>query len=298
MLGNWIRMTSTTASAVNLTLDSVTGYPNIATQFADNVRFSYSILDDSDGTPVECGIGYTTTSGTVLVRETVIATYVSSTYSEYPTAATAPTTARIIVTPLSNVFGDSMPQIADTTNGAYIRLPGFGTANNNTSCAADVVQITAGRINTSAKIYGMAYFLDTVTASGPNYCRMGIYSIKQDGTVGGLIAETAQDDTSVSAGVYHEAAFSGGAITLPAGYYALAFLSDTTVTIGGWGAFGGTTESSVFGIAVVSTNAQNCMARDNVTTGWSAMPSTLTYDSFVSHAATYPVILMLVTTTI
>ena len=86
MLGNWIKQTSTSTGTGNLTLAAVTGFPTFANQFAAGEYFYYTILNDSDGTPMESGIGHMSDSAT-LVRDKPLATFVAGTYNDNDPAA-------------------------------------------------------------------------------------------------------------------------------------------------------------------------------------------------------------------
>lgn len=102
-LANWVRATSATTGTGNLTLSAVTGYVTPASAFGNGVRFRYVLLDDSDGTPRESGIGYL--SSGALVRELVQATYSGGTYTEATSnssmsATSLSGTTRVICSPM------------------------------------------------------------------------------------------------------------------------------------------------------------------------------------------------------
>ena len=73
MLANWVRATSSTTGTGNLTLSSVSGYPQPSGAFAVGQRWAYCLLDDSTGKPIEAGIGYLS-AATTFVREYPTAT--------------------------------------------------------------------------------------------------------------------------------------------------------------------------------------------------------------------------------
>ena len=104
MYGNWIRATTATTGTGSLTLSAASGYATPASQFAQGERFSYALLADADGKPVEGGIGYLDGSGN-LVREAVLATYSGGTYTDASSnaglsAVSLSGTTRVICTPL------------------------------------------------------------------------------------------------------------------------------------------------------------------------------------------------------
>ena len=137
MLGNWIKQTSTSTGTGNLTLAAVTGFPTFSNQFAVGEYFYYTILNDSDGTPMESGIGHMSDS-TTLVRDKPLATFVAGTYNDNDPAAVtlAAGTKRVIC---------SMEQ------GAPLANP----INVNTSASSRVIFPTGAVTSGGAGSYGL-----------------------------------------------------------------------------------------------------------------------------------------------
>lgn len=284
MLGNWVRMTTATTGTGNLTLSSVSGYPTIADCFANSERFQYSILSDSDGKPVECGIGYVT-SGTTLVREKIIATYVSSTYSEYPSAASLSGTSRIIVTPLANGVGPSLTQIHSGAT-RYYALPNYQNALNTKGLTANVTMFIAGPVATTSKVTGMACEVTSGAGTGSNKLRMGIYSVASDGTPGAVIAETA--DATALTGLKTPSFPS--AIILPSGHYYFGVISDVgpTLRASAAGSFRGMGPSPMGASNVSDFNGFGTDNNGGSTfSGWSTMPAYVGM-SFAALSTDYP----------
>ena len=103
-----LRATTATTGTEAHAVGGGSGYA--ASQFAQGERFSYALLADADGKPVEGGIGYLGSG--LLVREAVLTTYASSTYTtpaampvSRPSACPAP---RVICTPLKTA--DLLPR--------------------------------------------------------------------------------------------------------------------------------------------------------------------------------------------
>lgn len=107
MLSNWIRQTTTTTGTGDLTLATVSGYNTFHGAFSTAQRFRYNILNDSDGSPIEIGIGHMSDS-TTLVRDWVIATMVSGTYTPQENssgqATLASGTKRVVCTGDASAF--------------------------------------------------------------------------------------------------------------------------------------------------------------------------------------------------
>lgn len=292
MLGNWIVMTSATTGTGNLTLSSVSGYPTIANEFANSVRFQYALLDDSTGAPRECGIGYVTT-GTTLVRELVVATYVSGTYSSYPAAASMSGTTRVIVTALASGYGPVLTQIHSGASRYYFMSNYNQSGADTKALSANVLMMIAGPIAVAAKISGMVCNITTGAGTGSNKIRMGIYTVTTAGVPGAVIAETADGDPSTTGA---KSLSFGTAISLPAGHYYLGVISDVAPTLRACtaGSFRGNLTSPLGANSVGNLNG---FATDNnggsTFSGWTTMPSYVGF-SFSSFSADYPVTLGLV----
>jgi hypothetical protein len=265
-------MTSATTGTGNLTLSSVSGYPTIANQFANSVRFQYVLLNDADGKPVECGIGYVTT-GTTLVREVVIATYVSGTYSTYPSAASLTGTTRVIVSPLANGAGPVLTHIHSGASRYYFMQNYNHTGSDTRSLTANVTMFIAGPVAIAAKISGMVCSITTAAGTGSNKIRMGIYSVAANGSPGPVIAETA-DGLPNSTGE-KSLAFSS-AISLPPAHYYLAVISDVGPTLRA-SAGGGTKGNLTSPLGANGFASQYGFGTDNnggsTFSGWTTMPT-------------------------
>jgi hypothetical protein len=292
MIGNWIVMTSGTTGGGNLSLDAVSGYPTIANQFANSVRFQYVLLNDADGKPVEAGIGYVT-SGTTLVREVVIATYVSGTYSSYPSAASLTGTTRVIVTPLANGAGPVLTHIHSGASRYYFMQNYNHTGSDTKALTANVTLFIAGPVAVAGKISGMVCNITTAAGTGSNKLRMGIYSVGANGSPAGIIAETA-DGLPNSTGE-KSLAFSS-AISLPPAHYYLAVISDVGPTLRA--SAGGSTKGNLTSpLGSNGFSAQYGFGTDNnggsTHSGWTTMPAYVGL-SLTSMAADFSPIIGLV----
>lgn len=228
MLGNWIRETTTTTGTGNMTVAAVTGYPRFSTLFALNQRFLYSILADSDGTPIEAGIGYLSATST-LVRERVLATYSSGTYDDTSPAAVslASGTKRVVCAAVSTAFG-SMPYEHQRLPSSGVRgrwgLPGQGHNGAPTGFGHDTAYrwFHPVKWETPGVIDRVSFYASANTA---NNFRAAIFQITTDGKPGAILADFGA--TAISGtGIKHSGAL-GTPIFLPAGEYLVGIQPDT-----------------------------------------------------------------------
>ncbi len=125
MHGRWIKQLTTTTGGGNLTVSAVTGFPTFADIFPVNRAFYYTIIDE-DGLPIEDGVGHLSASTTV-VRDMILATYVSGTYAATSPGASAPSA-------VSLASGDKyvIQSVSQSTVPHMIpRQPTTLTANDN-----------------------------------------------------------------------------------------------------------------------------------------------------------------------
>lgn len=223
-LGNWIRQTTTTTGTGNLTLATVTGWAAFSSQFAAGADgacdyFYYSILDDSTGAPLEAGIGRLSDS-TTLVREHVLATISSGTYSTADSPLSLPAgTKRVICADLASVRPINVPGVrAADTNKHLLNGLFRSSAGNSKSLATGSIYFTPFLVRTPALVSGFGVRVTGVASSS---MRMGLYRTKLDLTPGDLIDGTADIDTTTSD--MKIAAFSGGNRRLLPGLYFAAF---------------------------------------------------------------------------
>lgn len=186
MLGNWIKMSTTTVGTGNLTVSSVSGYPTIADQFATSQRFAYT-LADSALAPLERGIGYMN-STPELVREAVLATYASSTYDgSNPSAVSlASGTKYVLVSEGAQTYMGAMPGI--WANGIKCYGPPLIVGSGSTlAVTADRCYAFPCIAQGDSDIDAVLFRVTTGGAAG----KLGagaIYSVGRDGLPGVILA--------------------------------------------------------------------------------------------------------------
>jgi hypothetical protein len=190
-LGNWIRATTATTGTGSLTLSSASGYATPGSQFAQAERFSYVLLSDSDGKPVEAGIGYLD-SGGLLVREVVQATYSGSTYTD------ATTNAGLTASSLTGTTRVICSHIKTSAHVPTRRGRPSGTQANDIFHPANLVSPATGSLGVSSnsRSYYMPVLLDFAfpvdavaiyigTTTGNH--DLGLYGVAANGDPGDLL---------------------------------------------------------------------------------------------------------------
>lgn len=242
ILGNWIRATSSTTGTGNLTLSSVTGYPAPSSQFAQGERFGYVLLADSDGKPVEAGVGYLDGSGN-LVREVPLAKYASSTYTDSTanagvSAVSLSGTTRVICTPMKT---------AAMNRSRHGRAS--GTQANDVFHAANLVSPTTGTLalGTGGRSYYIPVFLDFAfpidafvwrAAATGGSADFGLYGCKPDGEPGDLligwenVTVTANSNNAYTFASATVGRWSAATRIIPPGWYWFHINGSTTINTG------------------------------------------------------------------
>lgn len=246
MLANWARATTTTTGTGNLTLSGVSGFPTPNDVYATNLWFYYSILDDSTGAPLECGIGYLSAS-TTLVRQKVLATFASSVYDDTSPSAVslASGTKLVVLSPLQHSLDVNIPWVdtAVGTNNKAINngaiAVGLSGSNGYQFNGADRIECFPWKHTYGGEVN--SFKIHVSTSDSGKIARVGLYEINTNGTPGDLIVEGSSTFDLSSNGM-KTSTFT--ARVIPPGWYFIAILSDTgTAQIVGSGS---NTASSVF----------------------------------------------------
>ena len=232
MLGNWIIQTTTTTGSGDLTVAAVTGYPAFSSQFAVDELFSYAILDDTTGLPIERGMGKRGAGGQ-LIRAKVLSTMASGSYQGVqPSAVALPAgTKRIICTPGSGSVLTAAPGIwtgAQSTGG----IKGYGDVHTGggITVSAPVAAAKAYAIpfiaSVDSDLVGLAFRTNAVAAEG--LARVAIYSVSENGLPGVKLAESAP--ISLATGGVKDGTF---ARMRPPSRFFGCVLFDSAVTVSG-----------------------------------------------------------------
>lgn len=190
MLGNWIKQTSTTTGTGALTLSAVTGFPDFASQFAVNERFSYAIIDDSTGGPIERGIGYIDGSGN-LVRSVPMATFSGGTYVGANASAVSLSagTKRVVCVEGAQTALTSTPGVWAATHKGYGSL-GLSGAASTLLMVADRAYAVPFAAAVDADIESVKFSVTTAATSGVQ-AKISIFSVGSDGLPGIKLAESS-----------------------------------------------------------------------------------------------------------
>ena len=234
-LANWARVTTTTTGTGNLTVSAVTGYPTLNDVVGTNRRFPYAILLDSDGTPIEEGIGYLS-AATTLVRERVTATYASSAYDDTSPSAVSLAAgtyrvissggAEVIQGTALNVNRNASLNLQKVTMSEHL-LFGQSSSTGYTMVANRLVLIPF-KLGTRSECDALCLRVGTGVAS--TNVRLGIWDIGSDGHPNKLLGETSSLASATSA--TDVIGTLGATITLQPGWYYTGVVSDGAPAVG------------------------------------------------------------------
>lgn len=234
-LANWARMTTTSTGTGNLTLVAVTGYPTINNVIGVDRRFAYVIELDSDGTPIEAGIGYLSTTST-LVRMRVTATYTGGVYDDTSPAALNLTagTYRVISAGTADVVqGAALNVNRNASIAAQKLIPSQHMTVNNASstgytCVLNRMVYMPFELCTSAEVDALGVRVGTAGAASS--IRLGVYDVGADGHPNKLLGETGAL-ASATTGV-DVIGTLGAPVRLQPGWYYVAVVSNGTPALG------------------------------------------------------------------
>lgn len=223
MLGNGIKQTTSTTGTGDLTLSSVAGYPTFSDAFPLGMMISYALLD-SAGLFIEAGVGYLSSSST-LVRARVSSTFVSSVYtSQGATAASLSGTTTVICTPQAATLESSLTTV-DGQSGSVNRA--VTTAHRlTTGTAAGMTTLRLSYVpfllRTGASVVSLGINVTTAGAAG-KIARLGMYTCNELGYPGSLLTSTS-DFAIDSTGL--KTTTLATPIMLPPGWYYSGSVSD------------------------------------------------------------------------
>lgn len=227
MLGNWIRQTTTSVGAGDIALSGVTGFPGFVDAFGLLKYFSYTILDDTTGYPIETGIGHLSDAST-LVRDRITATYIAGVYNDTtPVAATLPAgTKRVVCSGDASLFDMTIPAIEDSggADGRRVAVTPSGSLGTLT--------LTADRLYQFPLYFpsGLAFdtlYADISTPAAGAHIQFGVAACKPDGSAGELLMTSGEQPASAAAML----AANVGIQRLAPGYYWGLMICDANVGV-------------------------------------------------------------------
>jgi hypothetical protein len=296
MLANWVKQSTTSSGAGNLTLASVSGYPTFSQQFGINQPFSYTILDDATLAPIETGWGKMT-SATNFVRTLVLNTMVGGTFTTAgATAATLPAGTYQVICASSMQLGGvtAIPGFHPLASvKAAVMYPHIVAANGR-ALVANTPLFVCGRIEAGRGLLSLGANVTTLGGAGTDKFRMGVYSINPDGSIGDLVCQTG--DMLPNTTGMKSASIVGGTYQLPPAWYYVAFLSTVAVTVkASQGGNATIAQTLPTGMEATGANTYNFGSANAVAAGWAAMPSTLVSASLTSQGSDFAPIVYIYT---
>lgn len=285
MLAHWVKQTTTTTGSGALTLAAVSGFPTLNNAVGLNVPVQYHLLRDSDGKPLESGIGHLS-DATTFVRDRITSTFKAGVFDSVGATAVnlgtddAAGTWRLVCAPLASGIVLAAPGVDGRTAGVKRYMFSGHQPYNN---AGDVKTLTANaqyvvpfKLEFESLVSGCA--IEVTTPQTGSKARVAVYASAADGFVGAKILETG-DISSAVAGV-KEAVFLAPKRLTP-GWYFVAVMSDAGIGVRANAA--GQVLSTPFGMTSALMPIV-CRYRTQ-TSGWTAMPDTLDAGS-VSYGVT------------
>lgn len=233
MLGNGIKQTTTTTGTGNLTLAAVTGYPKLADVVPLTFPVSYGLIDSS-GLLIEEGIGHLA-DATTFVRATVTATYGGGVYSGGPVSTSTPTAANLagtttlIVTPNAATIESMLPTIDKISSGVSRFVASSGRTMTTTTVTPSTLRVyyMPFLLKTAAEVISLMASVNTAGSAG-TVARLGIYACTEGGYMGPLLVSTGDLDVSTTG---QKVGTLSSPISLPAGWYFVAFVASGAVTV-------------------------------------------------------------------
>ncbi|PKO49002.1 MAG: hypothetical protein CVU31_02465 [Betaproteobacteria bacterium HGW-Betaproteobacteria-4] len=227
MLGNWIKQTTTSIGAGDIVVAGVTGFPGFHDLFGLLKYFSYTILDDASGYPIETGIGHMSDSST-LVRDRITATYIAGVYNATtPVAAALPAgTKRVICSGDASMFDMTIPAIEDCggADGRRVAVTPSGTLGTLTLTADRLYQFP---LYFPAGLTFDTLYADISTAAAGAHIQFGVAACKPDGSAGALLLTSGEQPASAAAML----AADVGVQRLAPGYYWGLMICDANVGV-------------------------------------------------------------------
>lgn len=230
MIGNWCKMTTTTASGTSAVagLTEVTGYPTVDELFPTNNVFCWYVILNASDQPLEAGVGKKT-SATNIDRVKVSKTFTGGIYDDTdPTALTLVTSTEyhVIISPIDGAIQGSMPGISTTWGYKAILSAHLAYPSTSTLAITDDRQwLMPFELKVGGVVKGFAF---AVTAAAANtYVQCGLYALDHNGEPATLLARTADVDTFTASGRKTPACVTN--VWVPPGWYAISIASKDAV---------------------------------------------------------------------
>ena len=284
MIGNWCKMTTTTASGTTAVagLTEVANYPTIDELFPTNDVFCWYVILNSSDQPLEAGVGKKT-SATNINRVKVTKTFTGGTYDDTnPTALTLAnaTDYHLIISPIDGAIQGSMAGLSTTAGYKAIHSAhAAGWATGNAALTDDRQVLMPFELKVGGVLEGFMFYVGTSAAN--TFVQCGAYALDHNGEPTKLLARTADLDTSTT-GTKVPAVVTP--VWVPPGWYAVSIASKDGVgalapTIVGhtsshssvtpWGIQTSDSRNSV--LQLYKTNAAwTDLADVDTSTGWTA----------------------------
>lgn len=288
MINDWGNATTTTTGTGALTLAGVTGWPAPSDMRALNLEARYVIRDGTTFAPLAAGIGYLSGTST-LVRGATEKTWNGTTLADGASPLSLSAGTKIVeFGALSEDVSPAVPAIQGVTGQKLILPDGMYPGGSPITIGANAVFGCALRWHFARPLASLACAIGTSGGTGSDRVQLGVYTIKENGNAGSLVMRSG-DILPNSTGYKTSSLAGGNAVLLPGWYY---FVVATSVSVGIIGYDGGSNGKVFLGTPMGHTSGSILTPigymTGSVTSGWTALPSSLTWTGGSDITTNFP----------
>ena len=261
MFGDWLKTTTTSSGTGNIVLTPIANFPDPSKYFTDGAIVAYAILD-SNGAPVENGLGTWTAASATLARTFVKSTYVGGTLVNSGTTVTAATlsggTYTVLVTDISGVNAPAMRGHNAPSGGyASVQAAPDGVTQGSGSATANKVYAIPYQHRTMKRIKGISVYTGSVSGN----LAFGIYRLNNTGYPDKLLVNSGSIAVTSTRTIYT----LPSPIWLPPDWYGVAVAVDNATASFGTVGTSGSCFSSPFGVDSTGLGAFLTLTQANIT---------------------------------
>lgn len=282
MLANWVKQAVTAGGAGNLTLGSAdSGFIDLNTAIGQGLRFPYTI---EDGGNRETGIGYLSTS-TTLVREAILETLVSGAYDNTsPAALNVTTAAKVMISAVASQMTRYPGSIAlDYDNLGYVS-DALGGGNSTLGLVANRLVVSSFFLPCRVEASGMGM---SVTTGAAGNAMLGLY-LSTSRSSAMLLAQIAAANQIDTTSTGDKTASFSSPIVLNPGFYLTAMHVSAAPTI----RTNSATQPGQMSISLGATTNFGGRYSQSYTYG-TTMPATLSSANFSTTVASSPRVVLM-----
>lgn len=277
MLASWVKQSTSTTGTGTITLDGTPadGYQAFSSAFTTGDIVQYTI---KDGNNRESGYGELTSGADwTLTRTLIFETLVSDTYTRMPSTGITLSGSAVVGISSSAAF-QNYPEHTDTYGHCFDNYCGYRATSVYSNIFADYVYYWPVLLDQPRKISQFQVNVATADAASTT-AQIGLYSLGSNSEPNIRLVYGSIDASTTGI----KTVTLGTPITLPAGWYALAFGCDSnTVAIDSCEQLM-ILKAGLWGAGAISTVY---IFRESLGASWTDLPATATPSSVTANAAT------------